>query len=193
MRTLKFYGGETLKRIWQKWEEDGELDRILILVARWSFDGATEQEIYAKLNVSESIFYKMKREQPLLKQALKKGREVVDSEVVRQLHKESIGYYYKEQSAFKLKKAWYVDGKKHEQEEIGIAEVEKFARPQITAIIFYLVNRLSEQYTRDGLKGGDDDERLQKFKDIMGQLLRPSKVPKDPELLEALNMLGEEE
>lgn len=172
------------KSIWETWEEDGDLENILTLVARWSMDGAMDKEMYVKLKISSNTFCKLKKEQPRFREALKKGKEVVDSQVIRQLHKECLGYGYTEEVAHKLKTVMMKNGRRLETERIEITEITRHARPSIAAIIFYLVNRLASQYRRDGMPGGDTDKMKDDFKKIMlglglGEPVKPEKPEKD--------------
>ncbi|NNU89777.1 helix-turn-helix domain-containing protein [Anoxybacillus sp. CHMUD] len=112
------------------WEEL-EMDEKLILVEGWARDGLTDEQIYSNLGVSKDTFYRWKKKKSEFREALKRGKEVVDRMVENALLKAALGYEYEEE---------VVDnkGRKH--------TVRKYEKPNTTALIFWLKNRKPEQW-----------------------------------------------
>lgn len=112
----------------QRWDELNMEDN-LILVEGWARDGLSDKQIFHNLGVSEDVFYKWKRERPEFKEALKKGKEVVDREVENAMYKRAMGYEVVEEKVF-------VEGDKRRVER-----TKKQVPPSETAQIFWLKNR----------------------------------------------------
>lgn len=97
----------------------------LLLIEAWARDGLTDEDIYRKLEVSHESFYKYKREHPELTEALKNGKEVIDTMVENALLKAALGYTYEETK----------------ETDDGFERTTKMAHPNTTALIFWLKNR----------------------------------------------------
>ncbi|MEZ0537869.1 helix-turn-helix domain-containing protein [Caldicellulosiruptoraceae bacterium PP1] len=78
------------------------------------------------MRISLSTLYEWKNKFSEISESLKKGKEVVDREVENALLKATLGYEYEEE---------IVNNKGQ------IVRVKKHAKPDITAIIFWLKNR----------------------------------------------------
>lgn len=105
----------------------------LILVEKWTRDGATDNEIYTRLGISETSFYKYKRKHAEFAEALKRGKEVVDTEVENALLKRALGFTYEETTT--------------EIADDGTTKtktVTKQALPDNTSMVFWLKNRMPE-------------------------------------------------
>jgi len=131
-----------------KWLEPDNLLRI----EAWCRDGLTEADIAKKIGVSERTLSQWKLDFPLILQALKRGKEVVDVLVENALYKRAMGYEYSE-----TKETTYKDG-----EGKLFKRVEKFEKkmaPDVTAQIFWLKNRKKEEW-RDAQKKEHDEAVL---------------------------------
>lgn len=127
-----------------KWDD---VKDKLILIEGWSRDGLTDEQIWTKLGIGKTAFYKYKKEHADLANSLKKGKEVVDREVENSLLDNAMGYEYTEQQAIKIKEVYYNDqGKRCEKENVKIVEVKKYKPGETTAQIFWLKNRKPEQW-----------------------------------------------
>lgn len=77
---------------YEKWlEPDG-----LLLLQSWARDGLTDEKIAGKCGITAKTLYEWKNRFGEIREALKKGKEVVDVEVENALYKRAIGYDYEE-------------------------------------------------------------------------------------------------
>lgn len=113
----------------------------LVVIQGWARDGLTNEQIAKNIGISTKTLYEWQNKYSEFSDALKKGKEVVDREVENALLENAKGYYYTEEQAIKVKSSWYVDGKKHEKEEVEVIEVRRFKPSDTTAQIFWLKNR----------------------------------------------------
>lgn len=104
----------------------------------WARNGLTDEQIAHNIGISTSTLYEWKNRFPELKEALKKGKEVVDLQVENALLKRALGYDYEE-----TKIIVEADGKKR------VERVKKHIPPDITAQIFWLKNRTTKWSNRD--------------------------------------------
>lgn len=124
-----------------KWET--HVKDKLILVEGWARDGLTDEQIAKNLGIAYSTLREYKDKYSALSAALKRGKEVVDTEVENALLKKALGSKETLKKAVKLKQVIYSDiGKKiKEFEEIVMVEEEVLITPDTTAQIFWLKNR----------------------------------------------------
>ncbi len=151
-------------------EEWLEPERLTLLTA-WARDGLVDAQIAKNMGVSEATLYNYKNKYPLIKEALKKGKEVVDIEVENALFKKALGYNIIVQKAFKLKDIVYNEnGKKiSESERIEYAEEEIHVPADTTAQIFWLKNRKKAQW-RDKVEYEANTDELNKVKELLGKI-----------------------
>lgn len=109
-----------------EWLED---DKLLLLQG-WATNGLIDEQIAKNIGISVKTFYEWKNKYSKFSDALKKSKEVADFEVENALHKNATGYYYFEDVITKE----------------GIIKVEKWAKPDTTAQIFWLKNRRAKQW-----------------------------------------------
>jgi len=95
----------------------------------YSYLGATNDEIAARLNVSQRTFDEWIAEKPALRRALDRGREVGLSRVARSMHRAATGYKHRET------KLLVVNGK------VQRHDVVKQYPPSVNAATLLLVNR----------------------------------------------------
>ncbi|KHD34352.1 hypothetical protein NL50_17325 [Clostridium acetobutylicum] len=98
----------------------------LILVEGWARDGLTEEQIAHNLGIGRTTLNDYKNKYPSFMNALKKGKEVIDMEVENALLKSALGFKYKEEAI---------------TNKGEVVEVERYEKPNTTAIIFWLKNR----------------------------------------------------
>ena len=89
------------------------------------------------MGISRQTFYDWIKRFPDISDAIKKGKEVVDYEVQQTLLKCALGYRTTEQRIEKDE-----DGKKK------VVIVSKDVPPNVTALIFWLCNRVPEKWRR---------------------------------------------
>lgn len=119
------------------------------LLSGWARDGLTDEEIAKNIGISRSTLSEWKKKYPDISDTLKKGKEIVDMEVENSLLNRARGYNAKIMKTFKLKKVEYdpITGKKvREDEVLEQAEDEVHIPADVTAIIFWLKNRLPEKW-----------------------------------------------
>lgn len=111
-----------------KWET--HVKDKLILVEGWARDGLTDEQIAKNLGIGIRTFYEYKEKYPHFSQSLKRGKEVVDTEVENALLKRALGYTYDEETYEELS-----DGTSKSK------VVTKHIPGDTTAQIFWLKNR----------------------------------------------------
>lgn len=140
--------------------EEWLTDDGLLLIAAWSRNGLTLEQIAKNCDVAYSTFREWRDKFPALAAALKKTRDLVDIEVENALFKKTQGYTVELMKAFKVKRIEYDDkGKKSsEYEEIVQAPDEVHIPADTTAQIFWLVNRRPYDWKRDRGAQSSEDE-----------------------------------
>ncbi len=113
----------------------------LVLIEAWCRDGATDLEIYTKLEISKDSFYEYRKKYIKFADAVKRGKEVVDVEVENALLKKAKGYTIKLMKTFKVKTYKNFDGKLLQVEELIDREEEVHIPADTTAQIYWLNNR----------------------------------------------------
>ncbi len=107
----------------------------LQLVERWKRNGASEEEIAKRLGIAYSTFNLCKQKSEL-SEVLKKGKEIVDSEVENALLTRALGYEYDE-----------VTKERNSEGELVVTKtVKKQVVPDTTAQIFWLKNRCPAEW-----------------------------------------------
>lgn len=143
----------------------------LTLLTAWARDGLVDEQIAKNMGISEATLYNYKNKYPEIKEALRKGKEVVDIEVENALFKKAIGYNITVQKAFKLKDIIYGEnGKKiSEKERIEYVEEEIHVPADTTAQIFWLKNRKKVQW-RDKVEYEANTDELNKVKELLEKI-----------------------
>lgn len=128
---------------YQKWLEP----ESLILLEGWARDGLTDEQIAKNMGISYSTLKDWKNKYPAISATLKKGKEVVDTEVENALLQKALGMTKTFQKPIKIKEVKYDNGKRvSEKERIEYAEEEVFIPPDTTAQIFWLKNRRPDKW-----------------------------------------------
>ena len=108
----------------------------------WARDGVIEKEIANRLGIGYSTLDKYKNLYVEFMEALKRGKEVYDNEVVDALHKNTLGGIVQLKTPFKCKVKYYENGKCVKEEEIIKEAIrEEYIKPDTTAQIYWLNNR----------------------------------------------------
>lgn len=119
------------KGAYKKWLEADNL----ILLEGWARDGLTDEQIAHNIGIHVSTLYEWKKKYKEFDEALKKGKEVVDTLVENALLKRALGYEYDEVTEIR---------------EEGVLMQKKTVRKQVvpdtTAQIFWLKNRKSKDW-----------------------------------------------
>jgi len=69
---------------------------MLLLVRKWARDGLTEEQICKNLGISKSTMNEYKKQHPDFLNALKRGKEVIITEIENALIKRALGYDFEE-------------------------------------------------------------------------------------------------
>lgn len=137
---------------YQKWLEPDNL----LLLESWARDGCTDEQLAKKMGINVATLYKWKIKYSNIDEALKKGKEVIDVMVENALLKRALGYEYEEQQVVKYK------------DDCEVVTVKKYAMPDVTAQIFWLKNRRSEQWREK--QQVDISGSLDKLDEVLGKV-----------------------
>lgn len=135
-----------MKSFYENWTKDGELDNVLLLIKKWRGDGATLDEIADKLGMSRSTLFDYKNMYPDFSDALKKGKEIIDAEIESSLKKECLGYVAEDVITTTTAIVDERTGEITNLKKIETKTTKKYIRPSITAIAYYLNNRVSDKW-----------------------------------------------
>ena len=130
---------------YQEWINDPDKKTLL---SGWARKGLSDQQIAKNIGISRSTLNEWRKKYPDISDTLKKGKEVADAEVENALYQKCIGHKVQLKKTFKVKKIEYNDaGKKiKEEENLETGEDEVYIPPDTKAIIFWLTNRMREDW-----------------------------------------------
>lgn len=146
-----------------RWEE---IKGKLAMVECWARDGLIDEQIANNLGINVATLYRYKNEHCEFKEALKRGKEVVDYEVENALLKRALGYEYEEKTYETI-----YDEKLERYRERLTKRVTKQVAPDTTAQIFWLKNRKPKVW-RDKQEIEHSGEVNNPFKNLSTEELR---------------------
>lgn len=159
-------GGGMAKPKYEKWLEPENLT----LLEGWARDGLTDEQIAKNMGIATSTLYEYKKKVKGISEALKKNKEIADYEVENALYKKCIGYWVKEDRAFKCKEVFYDDeGRRCEKEELKTVQVDVYVQPDTTAQLAWLNNRRRDRWRRNAGKEVLDEKKFEHDKEIDGK------------------------
>ena len=131
---------------------------MLLLIEGWAREGLFDKDIAKKMNVSEATLNNYKKKFPEVKEALRKGKELVDFEIENALYKRAIGYtiVITEQ---KIDRNGCVHDLKRDLHIPG----------DVTAQIFWLKNRKKAQW-RDKVEYEANAGEINKVKELLSKI-----------------------
>lgn len=138
---------------YQKWLEPENL----LLLESWARDGCTDEQLAKKMGINVATLYKWKTKYSNIDEALKKGKEVVDTMVENALLKRAMGYKYTETK--KKVEAGIVT---------EVVTTIKEVPPDTTAQIFWLKNRKPDQWREK--QQVDISGSLDKLDEVLGKV-----------------------
>lgn len=149
------------RQLWKEWSEN---ENNLAVLEAWARAGMTDEQIAKNIGVRRSTLSEWKKKHENIRTALSVGKEFADRMVENSLFGMTQGRMVKVQKAFKLRKVNYdQSGKKTSEEEyLDTVEEDYYIEPDIKAIMFWLKNRMPEQWKEkvaDMPNGGDDGGR----------------------------------
>ena len=134
----------------------------LLQIEGWARNGLSDKQIAHNMDVHVSTLCEWKNKFPELREALKKGKEVVDIQVENALLKSALGYDYEESETIVTVNA---NGTKTQK---GIKTIRHRA-PDTAAQIFWLKNRKPEVYRDKHEIEHEGEIRSGKLDDIIAQ------------------------
>lgn len=96
--------------------------------------GMIDKDMAAKIGIHESTFHKWKKDYPEFAEALRRGKEEPNEKVISALYRRALGYAHPEDKIM------------HYMGEPVIVPTIKHYPPDTSAIIFWLCNRLAEDW-----------------------------------------------
>lgn len=113
----------------------------------WGRKGLTKDEIAQNMGISRSTLSAWTKKCTDISDAIKNARAYACARVENALFKKAVGYEYVQQRPIKVKKSQYENGRKvKEEEEVIMVDETVIVPPDLGAVIFYLTNRLPEDW-----------------------------------------------
>lgn len=133
-------------------------DDNLMLLEAWARDGYTHTMVAERIGISPSTLTTWKNKYPEIKNALKKGNEIIDYKVENALLKSALGFTTKE-----IKVTVGRQVKNGQTFEITKETTIKEVAPNVTACLAWLNNRMPDKWKRNRDKEiniSDEDSNL---------------------------------
>ena len=121
----------------------------LLKVEAWARDGLSDKQIADKIGITTTTLYEWKKRFPEFSDALKKGKEIVDIEVENALLKRALGFLSVHETKEALRdndERPIVDSETGEAVLVVTKQTIKTVPPDVTALIFWLKNRMPEAW-----------------------------------------------
>ncbi len=109
----------------------------LMMLAAWTRDGLTQEQVAIKIGINIATLYKWRKKYKKIGEALKKTRDMADTEVENALFKRAIGYNIFLRKPMKIKTDKFAEEIVYVDEEVHIAG-------EVGAQVFWLSNRKPE-------------------------------------------------
>lgn len=128
---------------YKKWLKDENLAKV----TKWAKEGLFDCQIADKMEINKSTFYEWIKTYPEFSNAIKKGKEIADKEIVNALYKRALGYSYKE-----IKEEYIADDNGVIKDKDGKSKKEitvtyKSEPPNTAALIYWLNNRRPDEWS----------------------------------------------
>mgnify|MGYP000972430460 CR=1 FL=1 len=132
----------------------------LKLVEEWAQQGLTDADIAINLKIAYSTLREWRKKYEKLDAALKVGKAVADDNVIGALYKRAIGY-----SVDEVTKERVFNDSTKTYEMVTTKIVTKHIIPEVTAMIFWLKNRLPNEWRdRHEIEQKFDEEDMKDVK-----------------------------
>lgn len=115
----------------RKSKYDTHVKPYLDEIQGWAMSGLTDEQIADNLVIAASTIYEYKKKYPEFSEALKKGKDIADAQVVNALFKTATGFTYYEDIATATG---------------DVVQAQRYAKPNTTAQIFWLKNRQPDRW-----------------------------------------------
>lgn len=154
-----------------KYKEWLEGDNLTLLEG-WARRGLTDAQIAHNMGISAKTICEWKSKYSEFREALKKGKEVVDIEVENALLKRALGYYYEEETTEES------DGSTRTR------TVKRHMPPDTTAQIFWLKNRRPDLW-RDKVAAPVEQDPIEDdgLLEALGQAKKDANIDDDSGML----------
>ena len=130
----------------------------LMLIEKWARDGLTEEQICKNIGVGVNAFNVYKKQHEELKESLKKGREIIITEIENALIKRALGYEVEEiKTSIRM-----IDGKENKYTE----KSRKHIPPDVGACAILLKNKDRGNWSDNPMKLEIERELLELRKKI---------------------------
>ena len=147
----------------------------LLKIESWARDGLTNEQIAKNIGISRKTLQEWINKYSDIRDALKKGKEVVDIEVENALLKRALGYEYEEVKTLIEE----VDGKKKKKVE----KVTRHVPADVSAGIFWLRNRKGLVWSnRDAVEAKRIEAEIAKLKAETEKLLKENSGAEPPKI-----------
>jgi hypothetical protein len=138
-----------------KWPQ---VQEKLMLIEKWARDGLTEEQMCLNLGVSVNALNIYKKRYPELKESLKKGKEIIITEIENALIKRALGYDVEEvKTSIRM-----IDGKETKYTE----KSRKHIPPDVGACAILLKNKDRGNWSDNPMKLEIERELLELRKKI---------------------------
>lgn len=138
-----------------------------LLLSDWARNGLPVADMCRRMAITESSFYRWRRENEEFAKIVDNSREKVNVEVEQGLIKVALGYYYEETETITD-----YNGR------TATKTSRKYAKPDTTALIFFLKNRRPEQWRNIyNLQVAGNKELLEQAQKVADYLKEDAKNP----------------
>ena len=124
----------------------------LTLIAGWARNGLTDEQIAKNIGIHCGTLYDWKKKHAEISEALKKTKEIADTEVENALFRRATGYDYTEETRERR-----FDKITGEYELVTTKTVKKHMPPDTAAAIIWLKNRRPGQWREKGQEAQNTD------------------------------------
>ena len=115
----------------RKSKYDTHVKPYLDEIQGWAMSGLTDEQIADNLGIAASTIYEYKKKYPEFSEALKKGKDIADAQVVNALFKTATGFTYYEDIATATG---------------DVVQAQRYAKPNTKAQIIWLKNRQPDRW-----------------------------------------------
>lgn len=129
---------------YQEWLTENGLLRI----QGWARDGLNDEEIAGNMGIHVSTLYEWEKKYDEISEAIREGKDVPDRKVENALYQSCFDHTITVKKAFKVKRVWFEDGKRCEEEHLELADETVAIPANEKAQEFWLSNRKREEWSK---------------------------------------------
>ena len=128
--------------LYKYWCRKANLEKL----QKWAEKGLNRVEIAANMNIAVSTLWRWMHDVEEIKDAIQRGDVIADEQVINELHRNAVGYFYPEEVAIKVRSVSYRKGKRYEKEEVVTKVIQKWHPAETLAQVFWVKNRRAEEW-----------------------------------------------